>query len=255
MAKNSFIFYTDYMEDLQDLEPEDFKTLMFALGCYQNEQGIPDMDPTLKCLFKMICRRIDHDNEAYEKTVQRNQTNGKKGGRPKTQHNPTEPKETQENPEEPTHNPTEPKKPELELGIGYGYISTTKVVDDIKGQIHQPLDEDFQRIKDAWNAIPFTQNIDAIAPMTKRYDEMRICIDMYGMDKILKAIQKVADSKWLSSRGSPATFKSFMNKDAIQGLLEGAYDEDYGTQRGGYTGELGIDWEAVEHDSSQLSSC
>ena len=113
--KNSFIFYAEYVPDLAYLDGEDFKELMFWLSQYQQTGVSPDpesddVDNTLYCLFCVMSRRIDYDEDRYQKAVERNQSNGKKGGRPtKTQDNPEKPKETQRNPKKPKitqRNPT-----------------------------------------------------------------------------------------------------------------------------------------------------
>ena len=146
------------------------------------------------------------------------------------------------------------------IGIGNNYTSFSSHYDGDGGKqplgsyINQPSIEEYESIIQSWNEIPHTINIDSIIPGTRREDETRIVIGMYGMDGLKGAIQRVKDSVYLQRIGH-VKYDSYINRNVVQKLLEGSYDEDYGTQRGGYTGELGIDWEAVEHDSSQLSSC
>lgn len=89
-----------------------------------------------------------------------------------------------------------------------------------------PTDPELQEIIDAWNSIPHALKIDGIRPMTSRYDETRICIGMYGMDRILQAIAKAKSAEYLKNRGS-IVFDRYINRNAIQGLLDGAYDTDF----------------------------
>ena len=89
---------------------------------------------------------------------------------------------------------------------------------------------ELQKIIDAWNEIPHALKIDSIIPMTRRYDETRICISMFGMERTLEAIRRARTAEWLKKKGKIA-FDNFINRNAVQKLLEGAYDEDYKTEK------------------------
>ena len=91
--------------------------------------------------------------------------------------------------------------------------------------IPEIVPDDIQPIIDKWNSVPCTINIERIAPGTHRWDETRIVLNMYGLDKVLKAIDKIAASEYLTARGRVA-YDRFMNRDAIQNVLEGTYDKD-----------------------------
>lgn len=94
----------------------------------------------------------------------------------------------------------------------------------------EPLPEtpesDLKTITDAWNSVPCTVSITGINPMTKRYDETKIVIGMFGLDGVLEAIRKIAESEYLSSRGG-VVYDRFMNRNSIQNVLEGSYDRDF----------------------------
>lgn len=67
-----------------------------------------EMDLLTRIAFAPFKAQFDRDAESYQKTCDRNKTNGVKGGRPKTEDNPQEPKETQK-----TQSVfSEPKKPD-----------------------------------------------------------------------------------------------------------------------------------------------
>ena len=105
-----------------------------------------------------------------------------------------------------------------------------------------PIDQQLDQIMSAWNEIPHTVKIKSIVPMTQRYDELRVVLSMVGMDGVMEAIQRVKESDYLSQRGH-VVFDRYMNRNAIQGLLEGAYDEDYSTDKtGGTDYGLARDW-------------
>lgn len=90
----------------------------------------------------------------------------------------------------------------------------------------QPTMKDYEDIIQAWNDIPHTVKIQSIIPGTKREDELRICLMMYGVESLCLAFNKIRDSKYLQKRGN-VVFDRYINRNAIQGLLEGAYDKDY----------------------------
>jgi len=90
-----------------------------------------------------------------------------------------------------------------------------------------PSSDDMQKVMEAWNRIPHVVRINNIIPMTGRYDELRMVLSMFGMDGVMKAIRKVNDSEWMKNK-EHITFDSFIaNQNAIQKVLEGAYDKDF----------------------------
>lgn len=146
--RKSFIFYTEYREQLSMLPAEQVGELVFALMDYQETGTLPELPKgsALAMCFSFIKSRIDKDNAKYEETCERNKENGKKGGRPakepvseqtdiktkETDIKPTEDntkpsgfsenrtvfEETDQNPTKPNgfsetqQNPTKPKKPD-----------------------------------------------------------------------------------------------------------------------------------------------
>ena len=59
---------------------------------------IPKLNSTTQIAFISIKTSLDNNRQKYEKVVERNKANGKKGGRPKTQNNPNNPSGFFENP-------------------------------------------------------------------------------------------------------------------------------------------------------------
>ncbi len=107
--RKSFILHNDSLNVLDILTDEQAGKLFKAIRNYQN--GVPqELDFGINIAFVQFENQFKRDEEKYESVVERNKINGSKGGRPK---NPTEPKETQNNPVgflETQNNPTEPKK-------------------------------------------------------------------------------------------------------------------------------------------------
>ena len=104
---------------------------------------------------------------------------------------------------------------------------------------NQPTQTEYDEIMSLWNTIPHTRNIDEIIPLSRRDNELRICISHYGMDGIRKGIKKIEESKWLQKQGR-VSFDTFMKLDTFQKLMEGAYDEDF--RKGGKTDGFEFGW-------------
>lgn len=129
--KSSFVMHNEYMEIIEMLPDAEKGRLLMALMIYSQDGTVPDdLETATMMAFTIIRKRIDYDSLKYDGVCERNQKNGKRGGRPKasgdapedeksndilkTQRNPGEPNETQNNPEEPSENPTKPKKPDTD---------------------------------------------------------------------------------------------------------------------------------------------
>ena len=85
------IIYPGHYELMDELTNEQAGLLIKTIGKYHRGEDITISD----ILVKGIWLGIKHDFKAqklkYEATCERNQENGKKGGRPKTQQNPKNP--------------------------------------------------------------------------------------------------------------------------------------------------------------------
>ncbi len=85
------MLHIDSLSVLDEMTPEEAGMLFMAIAAYQNGREIP-LDRMTKLLFAPFKAQFQRDDESYQKTIERNRSNGSKGGRP---NNPTEPKETQ----------------------------------------------------------------------------------------------------------------------------------------------------------------
>lgn len=109
-----------------------------------------------------------------------------------------------------------------------------------------PTSAEIEKIISTWNQIPHTVKLSGITPMTSRYDKLRGALDIVGMPGVMQAIQRVKDSAWMSKSGH-ISFDRWINRDCIQKLLEGEYQDLY-DKKEVYTGELGFDWETSDED-------
>lgn len=109
MERNSFIFYKGWREAIKDL-PDDVRLEIYeSIIEYATTGNLRGLKPMANIAFNFIKIDIDRDTEKYMSIVERNKSNGSKGGRPKSE-NPKEPKEpknplgyleTQKNPQNP----------------------------------------------------------------------------------------------------------------------------------------------------------
>ena len=81
--KNSFVLYTDYLQQIELLNNEQRGVLLTAVMKYASGLEMPEMDGITMMAFSFIKSNMDKDNEKYERTVKARQEAGKSGGRPK----------------------------------------------------------------------------------------------------------------------------------------------------------------------------
>jgi hypothetical protein len=82
MAKDSFIIYTKYGEQVKLLSDTQIGILFRALIDYQSGEELPKMDAMTNIVFSMIRQQIDFDNRKYQEVCNTNKANGQRGGRP-----------------------------------------------------------------------------------------------------------------------------------------------------------------------------
>lgn len=83
--KNSFVLYTDYLQQIELLNNEQRGVLLTAVMKYASGLEMPEMDGITMMAFSFIKSNMDKDNEKYERTVKARQEAGKSGGRPKNE--------------------------------------------------------------------------------------------------------------------------------------------------------------------------
>lgn len=81
--KNSFVMYTDYMEQINLLTMEQRGLLFTAIMQYASGDALPEMDGMTGMAFSFIKSKMDRDFEKYQQTVEKRKEAGKLGGRPK----------------------------------------------------------------------------------------------------------------------------------------------------------------------------
>lgn len=91
MARESFILYKSFYLPIKELSIEEKGQMLDAIFQYHTEGKICELSPVCQMAFNFMKGQFERDDEKYQKVVERNRTNGAKGGRSKA--NPDEPKE------------------------------------------------------------------------------------------------------------------------------------------------------------------
>ena len=85
------IIYPGHYELMDELTDEQAGLLIKTIGKFHRGEELSITDPLLKGIWLGIKHDFVAQKVKYEETCKRNQENGKKGGRPKTQKNPKNP--------------------------------------------------------------------------------------------------------------------------------------------------------------------
>lgn len=100
--RKSFILHIDSLCILDKMSQDQAGAFIKAVYQYQTTGTLPEMDMVLEMAITPFINQFSRDNEAYERTAERNKKNGEKGGRPASKpKKPTGLNETQNNPKNP----------------------------------------------------------------------------------------------------------------------------------------------------------
>lgn len=83
MDKKSFILYSELIHTIKHLPDKDAGMLFKMILNYVNGIEYKTDDTLLKIAFEPIKQNLQRDHEKYEKYIQKQRDNGKRGGRPK----------------------------------------------------------------------------------------------------------------------------------------------------------------------------
>lgn len=108
---DGFVIYREIAEKVKMLSDAQAGEVLKMAAAYAFDGKLQQTDDLAVALvFADVKSDIDRATEKYERICVRNRENGQKGGRPKTQQNPTEPKETQWDILGTQQNPMEPNE-------------------------------------------------------------------------------------------------------------------------------------------------
>ncbi len=81
-AKNSFVLYFSYKQQLALLTDEERGKLLMALFDYGETGTAPELDGMALMAFSFISSQMDRDAHKYQEIAKKRSESGKKGGRP-----------------------------------------------------------------------------------------------------------------------------------------------------------------------------
>ena len=89
MAKDSFILYDNYIENLECLSDEQIGVLFKSIFSARNNKQLPNMDSAVKMAYSFMMSQIKRDAEKYNNICALRSAAGSKGGAPKGNQNAT----------------------------------------------------------------------------------------------------------------------------------------------------------------------
>ena len=79
MARDSFLMYAEWYENIAILSDEQAGVLIKSLFAYVRDENIPEMDALTKMCFQFLKAQIDRDSKRYEEVKNIRSEAGKKG--------------------------------------------------------------------------------------------------------------------------------------------------------------------------------
>lgn len=80
MAKDSFLLYTEWGEQINKLSDEQAGLLIKSIFAYKDGKEVPSLDPMTEMCFSFLKSTIDRDAEKYDEICEKRREAGKKGG-------------------------------------------------------------------------------------------------------------------------------------------------------------------------------
>ena len=171
--KKSFILYCDYIHMFKKMPDELAGKLIKHVLEYVNDSNPTTDELMVDILFEPIKQQLKRDLKKYEKTQERNKTNGSKGGRPK------KPTETENNPVGLINNPNNPQKPDTVTDTVTDTDNGTDTVDDNDISIKK-IENKVLKIISRFKETNYDQNLrkyktskDVVTEHLERFLEMR----------------------------------------------------------------------------------
>lgn len=78
--KDGFILHSSAKEIIENLNPEQVKTLMLAMLAHNDGEELPEMDAVVKMAFIPMRQQMDRENEKYQETCRKRAEAGMSGG-------------------------------------------------------------------------------------------------------------------------------------------------------------------------------
>lgn len=250
MARDTFIFYRDWLNALNEM-PDNVQLEVYkSIAKYALDGNLSELSPLAKIAFSFVKPQIDRDMEKYNKVVERNRANGKLGGR-----KPKQTEETQENPVgylETEETQTNPKN--LDNDNEYDNVNDNDNKnenelnkDSLFGTSSEaPTKTDrvpYKEIVEKYN-VKFAGILPKVTAITdKRKKAMNTCVNQFGIESIDKVFDNVLSSNFLTGnndRGWKCDFDFIFTASKYVRILEGNYRNTNGNTNGGAQSEESV---------------
>jgi len=90
---------------------------------------------------------------------------------------------------------------------------------------------DIDKVLSEWNSIDGIPKVTKLATGTKRYKMLKQRIEEYSLDDVLKAIENVRNSDFLTNKWKGFNFEWFVKPNNFPKVLEGNYNKESGNER------------------------
>ena len=80
MAKDSFVMYAEWGEQINKLSNEQAGLLVKSIFAYKTGMVLPELDPMTEMCFSFLKSTIERDSERYDEICERRREFGQKGG-------------------------------------------------------------------------------------------------------------------------------------------------------------------------------
>lgn len=85
-------------------------------------------------------------------------------------------------------------------------------------------------LQNSWNQRSNTHQVESIKPMTKRYDNLRLCLRLCDKQRIYDEVSRIDDQAFfqkLKKENRPVKFDWFFDPNNFQKVLEGNYRQEF----------------------------
>ena len=223
-AKNSFVLYTNYINQIELLNIEQRGVLFTAIMYYSSGVELPKMDAVTAMAFSFIKAQLDKDSEKYNKTVESRREAGKKGGRPPKEEKNSDNSENQTKAKKAngfSENQTKAKKPDNDNEYVNDNVNENVNENDNENEVIR-----YQQIADMYN-----DTCVSFPHLTKLSDRRRKAIRArfkagYALNDFRRLFELAESSEFLkgsNSRNWSATFDWLIQDGNMAKVLDGNY--------------------------------
>lgn len=121
------------------------------------------------------------------------------------------------------------KRTMSDKSIEYRDKSIDIYAEDIS-RVYDFTEDELLRLRDTWNERSNTHPVESIKPMTKRYDNLRLCLRLCDKQRIYDEVANIDSQAFfqkLKAEGRPVKFDWFFKPDNFQKVVEGNYRQEF----------------------------